>query len=164
MLERLNKRTLNKLYIKEKKSLREIAKIFGCSRTTIQEKCRQYGIKLRPSSWRRIEGLNKSVLQRLYIKEGKSLVKVAEMFSCSPLTVRSRCKEYGIKTREPKRNKGVDKILRTVYFDKGQLERFDMLSAKTRVPKAVYMRDAIDLVLKKYEKELGGRLKKRERR
>ena len=164
MVEELNKRTLNKLYIKEKRSLREIAKIFGCSRTTIQNKCRQYGIKLRPSSVRRIEGLNKSILQRLYVKEGKSLVKVAEMFSCSPPTIQSRFREYGIKTREPKSIKGAYKILRTVYFDKGQLERLDMLSAETRVPKVVYIKEALDLVLGKYENEQKGRLKKRERR
>ena len=160
----MNKRTLHKLYIKEKKSLREIGKIFGFSRTTIQKKCRQCGIKLRSSNWRIIEGLNKSILQRLYIKEGKSLAKIAEMFSCSPITIRDRCRKYGIKTRDPKKNKGVDKILRTFYFDKGQLERFDMLSAKTSVPKTVYIREALELVLDKYENILRGRHKKREGR
>ena len=61
--------------------------------------------------------LNKETLKRLYIKEGKSLVKVAELLLCSPFTVWSRCKEYGIKTREPKRIKGVAKVLRSSYFD-----------------------------------------------
>ena len=108
--------------------------------------------------------LNKETLKRLYIKEGKSLTKIAEMFSCSPPTIRSRCREYGIKTREPKRIKGVAKVLRSSYFDKGQLEKLDRLSAKTRVPKAVYIREALDLMLGKYENELKGSLKKREGR
>jgi hypothetical protein len=77
--------------------------------------------------------------------------------------VRKRCKEYGIKIRESKGIKGVDKTLRSFYFDKGQLEILDMLSAKTRVPKAVYIREGLDFVLYKYENELKGRQKKRER-
>ena len=56
------------------------------------------------------------------------------------------------------------KVLRTIFLDKEQLARLDRLSEITRVPKAVYIRDGIDIILKKYEKELKGRLKKRERR
>ena len=40
--------------------------------------------------------------------------------------------------------------MRTIYFDEEQIERLRKLSAKTRVPQAVYIRDAVDLVLKKY--------------
>jgi len=49
------------------------------------------------------------------------------------------------------------KVLRTIHLDKGQLERLDTLSAKTGVSKAVYIREALDLVLDKYENELKGR-------
>jgi hypothetical protein len=38
------------------------------------------------------------------------------------------------------------------------------LSAITRVPKAAYIREGIDIVLKKYGRQLKGRHKKRERR
>ena len=44
------------------------------------------------------------------------------------------------------------KILRSIYFDKKQVERLIALSNKTRIPQAVLMREGIDLVLKKHEK------------
>ncbi len=56
------------------------------------------------------------------------------------------------------------KVLSTIYLDTEQLARLNRLSAITRVPKAAYIREGIDIVLKKYEKGLKGRTKKRERR
>ena len=46
------------------------------------------------------------------------------------------------------------KKLTTLYLDLELIERLNKLSAETRVPRAVYIRDAIDLVLKKYEKAI----------
>ena len=46
------------------------------------------------------------------------------------------------------------KALRSIYFDVEQIERLKELSAKTRVPQAVYIRDAIDLVLNKHAKKM----------
>ena len=54
------------------------------------------------------------------------------------------------------------KVLSTIYLDTEQLARLNRLSAITRVPKAAYIREGIDIVLKKYEKGLKGRTKKRE--
>ena len=51
------------------------------------------------------------------------------------------------------------KILRTVFLDKEQLARLNRLSAITRVPKSAYIREGIDIVLKKYEKQLRGKSK-----
>ena len=118
MVEGLKRRTLYKLYIKEKRSLREIAKMFGCSRTTIQEKCRQYGIKLRPLNMLRIE-VKKSVLQKLYVKEGKSSHKIAVTLSCSPETVLKRCNKYSIPLRNPGSKRiEIDKpTLRRLYIE-----------------------------------------------
>jgi len=48
------------------------------------------------------------------------------------------------------------KILRSIYFDKKQVERLIELSKKTRVPQAVLMREGIDLVLKKHEQQRNG--------
>ncbi len=45
------------------------------------------------------------------------------------------------------------KVLRSIFFDIEQVERLKKLSAKTRVPQAVYVRDAIDLVLNRYAKK-----------
>ena len=49
------------------------------------------------------------------------------------------------------------KILRSIYFDKKQVERLIELSKKTRVPQSVLMREGIDLVLKKHEQQKKGR-------
>ena len=53
------------------------------------------------------------------------------------------------------------KKLFSVFLDKEQIERLDKLSAKTRVPKAAYVREGIDLALKKHERRLKGKHKKR---
>jgi hypothetical protein len=103
--------------------------------------------------------LNKKMLKQLYIKEGKSLAKIAKILSCSSPTVRNRCVEYGIPIREPRNSHRADKALRTVFFDQEQLEKLDRLAEKTRVPKAVYIREAVDLALKKYERHSKGKKK-----
>jgi len=46
------------------------------------------------------------------------------------------------------------KIMRSFFLDKKQLERLNRLSATTRVPMAVYIRDGLELVLNKHEKKL----------
>ena len=48
------------------------------------------------------------------------------------------------------------KILRSIYFDKKQVERLIELSKQTRVPQAVLMREGIDLVLKKHAQQRNG--------
>lgn len=53
------------------------------------------------------------------------------------------------------------KILRSIYIEIEQLERLEKLAVKTRVPKATYIREALGLVLDKYEKQI---LKERSRR
>jgi len=152
MVEGLNKRTLHKLYIKEKKSLREIGKIFGFSRTTIQNKCKLYGIKRR-SRRRKYVNLEKSVLLKLYVREGESMNEIASRYSCSLSTVLKRCKEYGIKIRDAEMAKVSNKALRSIYLDIEQVERLKELSAQTRVPQAVYIREGIDFVLNRYAKK-----------
>jgi len=46
------------------------------------------------------------------------------------------------------------KALRSVYLDSEQVERLKNLSAITRVPQAVYIREGLDLVMDKYEKKI----------
>ena len=48
-----------------------------------------------------------------------------------------------------------DKALRTVYLGLAQLKKLKKLSEKTKVPQAEYIREALDLLLKKYRKQLG---------
>ena len=118
----LDKKTLRQLYLKEKRSLREIANMCGMSYSSVRQKSIKYGIKLRPKTWRKINlKLTKTVLQRLYVKEGKSSQKIAELFSCSYATVLLKCKEYGI----PIKNRGLQGI------DKEMLEKLYVKEGKT---------------------------------
>ena len=56
------------------------------------------------------------------------------------------------------------KILRSLYLEKEQVESIIRLSKRTRVPQAVLVREGVDLMLKKREKELQRKKKKREGR
>lgn len=50
------------------------------------------------------------------------------------------------------------KISTTVYITPEQNEQLHLLHDRTKVPVAVYIREGIDLVLKRYEKALPGQL------
>ncbi len=105
--------------------------------------------------------LNRETLERLYCKEKKSLAKIAKIFSCSISTIRNRCLLYGIEIHDPRKSSTGARVLRSIYFDKVHLEKLDQLSAKTGIPKAAFVREGINLVLRKYESEQKGRNKKR---
>ncbi|KPJ56039.1 MAG: hypothetical protein AMJ42_05835 [Deltaproteobacteria bacterium DG_8] len=122
MIEGLNKETLKRLYIKEQKTTIEIAKMFGCSPFAILYRCKRNRIKLRPRGWR-IKELDKSVLRRLYVKEGKSSKIIAEMFSCSPDTVLNRFREYGIPLRDRSIKRLTKALLQRLYVKEGKTVR-----------------------------------------
>ena len=105
--------------------------------------------------------IKKATLKRLYVTEGKSLATIGRMLSCSPQTIRDRCVEQGIKIREATGRKCAERVLRTVFLDEKQIEGLNTLSTITRVPQAVYIREAIDIALAKHEKRLKGKHKKR---
>ena len=54
------------------------------------------------------------------------------------------------------------KKLTTLYLDVELINRLNRLSALTRVPKAVYTREAVDLALNKHEKEIKMQREKKE--
>jgi len=122
-LKGLNREMLKRLYVKEQRSIHVIAKMLHCSTSSILYRCKKYGITLRPRM-KEIKGLNKSTLQHLYVKEGKSINKIAKMFSCSHSVVEARCRKNGIQLRSPKRIKGLNKsILQKLYIEEGKTIR-----------------------------------------
>ena len=54
------------------------------------------------------------------------------------------------------------KKLTTLYLDVELVERLNRLSALTKVPMAVYTREAVDLALNKHEKQIKMQQEKRE--
>ena len=124
MVRKLDKKTFRQLYLKEYMSLREIASMCGISYSSVRQRSIKYGISLRPKTWRKINlKLTKLVLQRLYVREDKSSQKIAELFSCSSVTVLSKCKEYRI----PIKNGGLQGItkerLEKLYHKEGKTTR-----------------------------------------
>lgn len=119
----LEKSILQKLYVEEKKSTTEIARMYGCSCKTVKMRCREYGIKLRSKS-RAIKRLNKSALQRLYVREKKSINEIARMFSLHPYTVRMKCNQYGIEIKDHRKIEGITKsLLQKMYVEEGKSTR-----------------------------------------
>ena len=45
------------------------------------------------------------------------------------------------------------KVLRSIYLDITQVERIKKLSEITKVPQAVYVREGLELILRKYEEQ-----------
>ena len=123
MKKELDKETLTRLYIKEKRSLRAIAKMYGLSPSTVHYRSIKYGIKLRENVGLKRIALKKSVLKKLCVKEGRSSKEVAEMLSCSPATVLKRCKEYNIPLKGQK-VEGLSKaLLQKLYVKEGMTMR-----------------------------------------
>lgn len=50
------------------------------------------------------------------------------------------------------------KISTTIYITPEQSEKLKLLNERTQVPIAVYIREGIDLVLKKHSKDLPGQI------
>jgi DNA-binding CsgD family transcriptional regulator len=95
--------------------------MFGCSSSTIKDRCKKYGIKLRPSQKGKLKGLNEETLRRLYVKEQMSMSKIARMLGCSLTSIRYRLKKYGIKIKKMKDIKGLNKpTLHRLYVKEGK--------------------------------------------
>jgi hypothetical protein len=56
------------------------------------------------------------------------------------------------------------KILRSLYLEKEKVESIIKLSKRTRVPQAVLVREGVDIMLKKREKQLQRKKQKQEGR
>ena len=123
MVKALDKKTLTRLYVKEKLSLRAIAKMYDRSYCFARARSIKYGIKTRHRGLDRKIRIEKSILQKLYVKEGKSSMEVAEILSCSYTTVLNRCKEYGISIKAQRFEKITKEVLQNLYVKEGRTIR-----------------------------------------
>tara|TARA_Y100000310_G_C20590298_1_gene767623 strand:+ start:270 stop:1352 length:1083 start_codon:yes stop_codon:yes gene_type:complete len=92
---------LKNLYLDKRLSTYEIAKIFECDPTVIQNRLREYNVKIRYPK-KRID-IDKKYLRELYLNKKLSTYKIANIFNCGARTVYSKLIENGIKTRPIKR-------------------------------------------------------------
>jgi transposase len=114
----ITKEMLDDLYIKKNISTHKIARMLGCSSETIANRCREFGIVLKGQGKRK-KKIDKEILVRLYVREGKTLTEITEILGCSYSRIRNYCLEYGIHIRNEnnkredyseKRNSGNEKI------------------------------------------------------
>ena len=96
----INKKTLKKYYLKDKMSMVDIARLFGCSHSTIVNRVKAYGIKSRGHlGLRRPLKITKEGLEKQY-NRGLSLKKISRMFQCSEGGIERRFKKYGLVSRD----------------------------------------------------------------
>lgn len=97
------KKELRKLYLDKKVSSPEIAKIYKCSKDTIRQRLKEYGIKTRTFSEanRARYGINisKKELKKSYLEQKMSSPEIAKIYHCSPCTIRDLLRKYKIRVR-----------------------------------------------------------------
>ncbi len=92
----LNKSVFIRLYVKEGKTTREIAKTLGCSFETVRVRCKEFGIPLRKPG-NKILNINELALGRLYLREDKSMPEIAKILDCSLSTIYKWVNRFGVK-------------------------------------------------------------------
>ena len=90
------KTLLEKLYIEEGKSIREVAEELRCSYETIRKKLKHYDIPKRNAGTKKIE-IDETALWKLYLKEEKSVPEIAKVFDCSVGPIYQKIKRMGLK-------------------------------------------------------------------
>jgi len=96
---------LKELYIKQEKSLSEIAAHLGCSKQTVLNWIEKFGIETRNTAKEDAEYRDKKTLRRLYVDKGMSLNEVADEIGCAKQTVSKYMKKYGIERRKSNKEK-----------------------------------------------------------
>lgn len=90
----LDKEEIKRLYLKENKSSKEIAEIFGCCDETITKRLKSIGVNLKGGK----KQLDNEEIKRLYLTENKSCCKIAKIFNVCPSTIIRILNNMGIKT------------------------------------------------------------------
>lgn len=106
LIDKILPQKLRELYLGQRISSPEIAKIYHCDPRYIRDLLRKYKIKIRTKS-EAIRLLfkitiSKKELKMLYLKEKLSSFKIAKRFNCSPSFIRNKLREYNISIRSLK--------------------------------------------------------------
>ncbi len=95
----LNKETLEKLYLKQRLSLNDISKKYGCKDTNILYWLKKFNIKRRPAYWKKID-IPKKVLEDLYHNKNLSTKEIAKKFGIkNRRTILKKMKKHGIPSK-----------------------------------------------------------------
>ena len=89
------------MYVKEGRTIRDIAKDVGCSREAVRTRCKKHDILLRPTGVKSVD-LDESTLRRLYVREDKSMPEIAKILDCSVGPIYKNVKQFGLKKQPGK--------------------------------------------------------------
>lgn len=95
---------LKKLYVDEKRSMRELSGLLHCSSYTVYRALSNYGLVRHKSTL----PLTKEELQTLYIQKKLTIKKIAELKGCSTTAISMKLKEFGIEARHSTSAKEID--------------------------------------------------------
>lgn len=96
---------IKRLYIEEKKLIKEIAEIMHCGKTTIQSRLKEMGVETtKKRSGRGVDKLSdyKEQIKRLYL-EGKSSNEIGEILGKSGKTISHHLHQMGVEIRSTKK-------------------------------------------------------------
>jgi len=95
----ISKSILEELYYEKRMTQAKIAEYFGCSRMTISNRMRAYGMETRINSDYLRIALPYEELYRLYIEQQLTTIAIAARLNCTPSTVSRRLRVYKIPAR-----------------------------------------------------------------
>ncbi len=111
----ISKEELEELYVEQKLSTYQIAKVYGCWDSTIGHKLKEAGIVRRNPKKKRV--FPKQVLEELYLRKKYSISKIAKKLDCGHATVWHRLKEYDVPKRKLKRYEIARERLSNLYLE-----------------------------------------------
>ncbi len=110
---------LKDAYNKPGATLQSLADTFGCTRQRVQQRLKKIGVNRRPQGATRLHRVRVYVDRQrftpddqtqmvvLYVQEGKSLQKIADVFDTTPMTIMRYLKLAGIERRSRGRKEKV---------------------------------------------------------
>lgn len=114
----IDRATLERLYVAEGKSEKEIGAIVNHDPRTILRRLREHGIPLRERRTHR-DRISPETLRRMYIADHRSIASISREFECSTQVISDLLNEYGIEKRRNRFDSMLTKeFLTKMYVDK----------------------------------------------
>lgn len=102
-IDGISPKKLKELYRHRKMSSPEIARIYRCVQSTVRQRLREYGIRIRTKSEaNRVRyniNISKKELKNLYLHRKLSSPEIAKIYHCSPNAIRDLLRKFRIKVR-----------------------------------------------------------------
>ena len=98
-VNKIPKKDLEDMYVRQMCGVDEIGKKFGVSKYTVYRQLAEYDIPRRRSGTIQRTLISKETLRRMHLDEKKSAAQIARDLGCNEVTVWKKLREYGIQVR-----------------------------------------------------------------